>query len=187
MKEFSSELAEDAEPEFNPLEGIKFGLDGEVFECFGSISLLEDSELADMAAAAVAAESHRGRARLARSLRLALGDEEYVRFFDHCAAPPRTPDGVVLAIMQEINSRAQDNIEQAAARPTEPSPPSSGGPEVTEDRTARVMKLGGDVVSAVPEPQVQTAAPAQTPAARRRKGAATQGTARQPEQVTAAG
>lgn len=164
MQEFTSELPEGEEPEFNPLAGVKFMLDGTEFECSGALSVLENSELADMATAGVTADSQRGSARLARSLRLALGDEEYERFRAHCLAPPRTPDKVILGVMQAINSAAADNIEAEADRPTEPSVPSSGGPQETDGRTSRVMKLGGDV-TAVPPPT------GMTPAARaRRKG-----------------
>lgn len=171
MQEFTSDIPE-GEKEFNPLAGVKFRLDGTEFECFGRVSVLEDSELAALAAAGERADTVRGRASLAASLRAAMGNAEYERFRRHCAAEPVTPDSVILAVMQAINSGVQDSIEAAAERPTEPSVPSSDGPGETDGRTSRVMKLGsrgGDVTGVAPPTGMSPAARA------RKKGTSARG------------
>jgi hypothetical protein len=160
VRQFSSKAsAEDV----NPLQGFKFALDNVEFRCDGHLSVLDLSDLArrvqgstgltdselqenpDAMTAAVGAMSS--------SLLMAMGEAEYERLRRHIRAQ-RTPDSVIIEIMQMINDRIQSSVEAQAERPTGPSSPASSGPAETDERIARVISFqSGDVQVIRPEPQ----------------------------------
>jgi hypothetical protein len=147
VREFTSELAPGAVPEENPLAGIKFNLDGKVFECKGSMNLLEGSILAaaasrDEGSGVSDAES---MAAVADYLRVAFGDQEFHRFRVHLRVH-QTPGEVLLEIMDEIRLQTEANVARIAERPTVPPPASSPGRGGRDGHIARVISLqSGDV------------------------------------------
>ena len=122
----------------------KFELDGEVFEGEGTVSLMDLSEFARLAAAGFDDGSADGIAILADIYRNLLGDAEYQRFRRHCRE--RDVDGGLLV---EIIAGTMAEASEEAGRPTErPSdlpdgPPEGGG-------TARVVSLQRGTVEEKP-------------------------------------
>ncbi|MEV4287349.1 hypothetical protein AB0K40_17735 [Nonomuraea bangladeshensis] len=121
----------------------EFELDGEVFRGEGTISLMDLSELARLAAAGFDDGSPEGIGMIADIYRSILGDQEFTRFRRHCRE--HDVDGKLL---MEIIAGI---IAEAGNRPTErPSdspdgPPAGGG-------TARVVSLQRGTVEQVETP-----------------------------------
>jgi hypothetical protein len=156
LKEFTSERATGY---VNPLAGAEpFRLDGEEFRLDGEVSILELSDLARRVGGVTDPENASPEAQasmvgsMSESLLMAMGPAEYDRFRAHCRKH-RTPDEVIIAIMQEINESVQSAAEAAAGRPTMPSSRSSTGSAETGDRTQRVISLQTGDVRVIPPPQ----------------------------------
>lgn len=141
--DFSSTRSADEE---NPLEGLEFTLDGEVFRLEGHMSILELSELARHAVIGDAdLKDAATSAMLAESLCQAFGESEYDRFRAH-TRKHHTPDEAILAITAGINELVQSRVEEMTARPTEQRSRSSRGRSEREQQISRVISLQtGDV------------------------------------------
>jgi hypothetical protein len=160
------EFSSDVPGSENPLKDVVVPLDGVEFRCEGQLSILDLSELAAKAiddATADAAEA----ASYYQTLLQSFGPAEYARFKRH-VHDHKTPDEVVVKIIQYLNEQVQANIERMTARPTEPSSSSSGGREgpaeqpvrsISADRrSVKVVEEGGDVAAARAARQPKTRA-----------------------------
>jgi hypothetical protein len=151
-REFTS--APDPE-DVNPLDGVTFTLDGTEFQCGGRLSILDLSDLARKItdAGEDTPEAQAGMAAtMSSSLVMALGEAEYARFRAHVRTH-RTPDRVVIDIMQMINEAIQAAVEQVTARPTRPSSPSSTGAGDRAEQISRVVSAGFAEVHVIPPPE----------------------------------
>jgi hypothetical protein len=136
----------------NPLEGLKFKLDGVQFECKGELSMLELSELAYKSIADGTSDAAT-TGSVYKTLSEAFGPEEYVRFKEH-HRKYKTSDETIIGIIQWLNEAVQANVEMIAGRPTGRSSSSSGGPEgpagqpvrsISADRSKVITLDGADV------------------------------------------
>lgn len=144
MKQFSSAKPEGATPRVSPLEGIKFELDGTEFRCQGRVKVLDQSELALLAAQGGDMRTAQAQAASAAYLQVAMGLPEYYRFKAHVDEYD-TDDETVLEIMSYITSVVQERLETMTGRPTMPPSSSSPGQPVTADRISLLRSLGGQV------------------------------------------
>jgi hypothetical protein len=149
MREFTS-AAPQGEEEANPLEGVKFKLDGEVFECLGRASILESSILAS-AAVADAGEGYSAEAigAVADFLRMSFGDAEFHRF-RAWNRTHGTSDATLLEIMNEIRRAVEENAAEEAERPTTSPSGSSNGQTDPAERTSRIIGLQHGDVTVLP-------------------------------------
>jgi hypothetical protein len=151
MREFTSVRDEGTTDDPNPLEGLSFKLDGQVFTCGGRPRLLDESELALLAVQATDIRTPQARAAVAAFLQMALGPVEYQRFRAHYHEH-ETPDEVLLDVLALINDRLDEAIAELTGRPTRPRLSSSPGPQDPDERTARVISLQAGDVTVVDEP-----------------------------------
>jgi hypothetical protein len=154
MRSYSSALPEGTAPRENPLEGVSFELDGEVFECKGTVSTLDLSELASAAVNALDSSDPAGMAIVSEFLKAAFGPEVY-RAFRYHTRTRKTPDDVLLEIITGIVEEVQENVSVMTARPTNSPSRYSRGLTVPAARRARLISLAtGDVqeVSSPPGP-----------------------------------
>lgn len=151
MRSYSSALPEGTAPRENPLEGVSFELDGEVFECKGTVSTLDLSELASAAVNALDSSDPAGMAIVSEFLKAAFGPEVY-RMFRFHTRTRKTPDDVLLEIITGIVEEVQENVSVMTARPTNSPSRSSRGPTVPAARRARLISLATGDVSEVSSP-----------------------------------
>ncbi len=156
MRTYSSTAPADAPEEENPLEGVKFELDGVTFECLGRLSVLDTSEMAAAAMNAVDSESPEGAAVISEFLRMAFGAEVYRMFRAHVRRH-RTPDETLLEIIAGLNEEVEGKIAVMAGRPTQSPPGSSDGRTGRGARSAQLRSLGPGDVSVVPEAEADPA------------------------------
>ena len=158
---------DDGVTEDNPLAGLSITLDGEVFPCDGELSLLETSDLAATAIRGSEIADAAQAAAVAFTLEQAFGPEVYARFRQHCRgapaqgktpARPRTPNRVILAILQEINEAIQSATEEMTGRPTSSPGSSSPGETGQDDRISRIVSFQRGEVTIIP-PEGQEAGP----------------------------
>jgi hypothetical protein len=151
MREFSSARPVTDGPEENPLAGVKFTLDGKVFECKGRMNLLEGSILASIASEdeGMVVSDAATMSAVADYLRVAFGDTEFHRFRVHVRTH-QTPSDVLLEIMNDIRLQTEANVAAIAERPTVPPPVSSDGPGGRDAHIARVISLQHGDVSVTP-------------------------------------
>jgi len=145
---FTSDKPPGWEPEPNPLEGIEFDLDGELFECKGELDLLDKSELALLSMSTMEINDPKGVAMVAQFLQLAFGGQEYLRFHWH-VRNHETPEDTQVEILTAIARAVGVAVEQQSARPTRPRSSSSRGPSATGERVSRVISLGGGDVTVI--------------------------------------
>jgi hypothetical protein len=172
-------FSSDVESE-NPLSGVTVPLDDQVFRCEGRLSILELSELAAMALGRKTADAAEAAA-IYQTFFLAFGEDEYERFKEH-ARKRKTPDEVLLKILQYLNEKVQANIEAIAGRPTRPSSSSPPGLEGKADLPVRSVSLSRAKLG--PDGDTDTAKPRKTPKPRAASRARTGGTARTPARRT---
>lgn len=151
MRSYSSALPEGTAPRENPLEGVSFELDDEVFECRGAVSTLDLSELASAAVNALDSADPAGMAIVSEFLKAAFGAEVYRQFRFHTRTH-KTPDDVLLEIITGIVEEVEENVSVMTARPTRSPSRSSRGPTVPAERRARVISLATGDVSEVSSP-----------------------------------
>lgn len=146
MREFTSP-APPGQETGNPLEGIKFTLDGVEFQCHGRMSVLETALLASAVTEdSWAGNGTGGMAAVADFLRVAFGDEEFHRFRVH-ARTHNTSDHTILEIMDSIRMEVEGNSEALTDRPTPSQSGSSLGPLGLDERTSLLARLpDGDTV-----------------------------------------
>jgi hypothetical protein len=146
MREYTSAPAEG---EANPLAGLEFRLDGQLFRCEGDLSILEVAELARVAATGGEMEEAAKLGLIAEQLRAAFGDAEYARFRAHCREH-KTANSVLLTILADINAEVQAVVERETGRPTMPPSPSGTGEPETDERTSRIINMTTGDVTVVP-------------------------------------
>jgi hypothetical protein len=132
--------------EENPLNGVKFELDGVEFKCEGRASVLESSVLAS-AAAEDAGDGYSAAAMgaVADFLRMSFGDSEFQRFRSHCRRRS-TSDETLLDIMQGIREEIEANAARISERPTRSPSSSLPGRPGLDDRSSLIIGLQeGDV------------------------------------------
>jgi hypothetical protein len=147
---FSSDWPDDYEPMPNPLAGIQFTLDGDIFRCLGKLDLLDRSELSMLAMSSMDVRSPQAVGLVAQFLQLAFGPSEYLRFKAHIRAND-TPDDTTLAILGAISELVSSDVEAETGRPTGPRSRSSAGQPAREERVSRVISLQGGTVEVVPD------------------------------------
>jgi hypothetical protein len=125
----------------------EFELDGETFRGEGTISLMDLSEFARLAAEGFDDGSPEGIAILADIYRELLGTQEYTRFRRHCREHG-TDGRLLLEIIGGILAEAGD-------RPTERSSGSPDGPPTTEGTSTVVSFSRGTVEQAQTPPETQ--------------------------------
>lgn len=155
MKKFSSKARDgaDADREF------KFDLDDTEFGCVlrsDGDAVLEWSELAGTASDDAAdMDSPEGAAFVARFFKLMMPIAEYTRFRRHMKLHKTSTD-VLVEIMQAIQAEMEAHVEDAAARPTQPSSSSPGGrTAVKDERTLQLLSVPDGDLTFV-EPAAQT-------------------------------
>jgi hypothetical protein len=153
MREYTSAPAE-GEEERNPLAGVSFKLDGDVFECKGRLSVADMAELARQSMSGADTAEAATLALLAEPLAQAFGQEEYDRFRVHCREH-HTPDAVYLQILSDLNEEIKAAVETATGRPTQPSSPSGTGDEDPGERISRVISFQDADVTVIGHPQPQ--------------------------------
>lgn len=155
-------FSSDVESE-NPLKGVTVPLDDETFRCEGCLSILELSELAAMSIGRRTAEAAEAAA-IYQTFFQAFGEDEYERFKQH-VRERKTPDEVLLKILQYLNEVVQQNIEAAAGRPTQSSSSSPPGLEGKADLPVRSVSLSKAKLTAGEDP-AEPVAPRKQPKAR---------------------
>lgn len=128
----------------------EFELDGKAFRGEGTISLMDLSELARLAAAGFDDGSPEGIGMIADIYRSILGDQEFTRFRRHCRE--HDVDGKLL---MEIIAGI---IAEAGDRPTERPSDLPDGPPV-DGGTARVVSLQRGTVEQMDTPPQEEAEP----------------------------
>jgi len=120
---------------------FSFELDGVVFENEGSVSLIDLSEFARLAAMGVDSQSPEGASIIAEVFLMVLGENTYRRFRTHCRKHG-TDDETLVAIIGDL-------MEEAGNRPTgRPSDSSDGPPNAPA--TATVVSFSRATVAQVP-------------------------------------
>jgi len=142
-------VPDDSEPMVNPLAGVSFTLDGEVFSCNGEPDLLDQSELALLAASATDIRRPEAQAAIAAFLQMAFGPQEYARFKWH-TREHRTRPEVIMSIMAGINEELEAFMVDATDRPTVPPSPSSHGGAERAEQLRKVISLGTGDVTVLP-------------------------------------
>lgn len=122
-----------------------FELDGVEFVATGSVSMLDISEFARLAAQGVDSDSPEAVAFLADTFRALLGDQEYHRFREHCRRHD-TDAGVLVEILGDL---AGEQVEDETGRPTPRPSDSSDGPP-PGPATARVVSFSRGIVETRP-------------------------------------
>ncbi len=150
MRTYASGAPADAPEPENPLEGVAFELDGVRFECAGRLSVLDTSEMAAAAVAAVDSEAPEGAAVISEFLRAAFGPEVYRMFRAH-VRKHRTSDETLLDIIAGLNEEVEGNVAVMAGRPTGSPSPSSPGQTGRGGRSAQLRSLATGDVSVVPD------------------------------------
>ncbi len=151
QRTFTSTRADDDPPVPNPLEGVEFTLDGQVYTCEGKIDLLDVSELSMLAVQNTEVRSPQGLAMISQFLRMAFGPTEYMRLKAHIREYDTSPE-VLFQIVQELNLAIEAYTEELTDRPTGPRSSSSGGPAARAEEISRVVSLGtGDVTFTNPD------------------------------------
>ncbi len=161
MRSYDS-IPEGSEPLGNPLEGVKFTLDGEEFRCEGQPDLLDQSELALLASSATDIRRPEAQAAIAAFLQMAFGPREYARFRMH-TKQAGTRAEVILAIMAGINEELEGFLVEATGRPTMPSSPSLPGGAERAGQLQKVISLGTGEVTLLPPGGKATAGRSGTP------------------------
>jgi hypothetical protein len=158
MRDYSSKPAAAAEgggqpqppaDEYNPLEGVTFTLDGVTFECKGRVSILDTSELAAAAEAAMDTTDPAGMAIISGFLKTAFGPVEYRRFRAHQRGHS-TPDETVLDIISGIVEEVELSVQRLTGRPTQSPSGSLPGQQGLGERASAVIGLQGGDVSIIP-------------------------------------
>jgi hypothetical protein len=151
MREYTSKPPEPADDDdeadepYNALAGISFQLDGVEFRCQGRASILDTSELAAAAVAAVDSAEPEGLAIISDFLKTSLGMREYRRFRRHQRMHD-TPDETVLDIIGGISDELEAGVEDVTGRPTRQPSASTRGQPAPGGRASSVIGLkGGDV------------------------------------------
>jgi len=157
-RNYTSDLPPGSEPVRNPLDGVEFTIDGEVFACLGEVTVLDASELAAAAMAGLDYRSPAGLSMIAQFLGTAFGPVEYLRLKSH-VREHGTPPEVLVQIMAEISAALEEFTIGATGRPTMPQPSSSPGQPDRADQMSRVISLHGDV-TVVPEAELRARAEA---------------------------
>lgn len=143
-----------------------FKLDDVTFTCVlrdDADAALEWSEMAALAADGVDAESPEAAAAIGRVLRVAFEPAEYRRLRHHLRAH-LTPIDTLMELLSAINEEMEKLVAKAAARPTAPPSPSSGGGAARAGRRSQLalLQAAGDVHIVQPGDQ-----PARKPRTRR--------------------
>ncbi|MFI6793682.1 hypothetical protein ACIBG4_40760 [Nonomuraea sp. NPDC050383] len=122
----------------------KFELDGEVFEGEGTVSLMDLSEFARLAAEGFDDGSPEGVGILADIYRSLLGPAEYARFRRHCREHD-VDGGLLVEIIAGTMAEASEDAGRPTGRPSDSpdGPPEGGG-------TARVVSLQRGTVEEKP-------------------------------------
>jgi hypothetical protein len=150
-KQFTSGPA--GQEQERPLAGLSFELDGETFTCDGTVRVFR---LSAMTRAARAGDQEAMAAIMAESLFMALGADEYARFYEHTNTHD-TPDETVIDIMTWLNEQAEEKAGEQAGRPTRRRPSSPGGPQDQGERMSRVISLASGDVQVVKDEKPKTA------------------------------
>jgi len=153
VRAYTSARPEGAPTDPNPLAGVTFQLDDVVFRCDGEPDLLDQSELALLAAQATDARSPEAQAAVAAFLQMALGEAQYRQFRMHTKGH-HTPADVIMDIIAGINEELEDWMAGATSRPTGQPSRSSPGGSAQDDRVSKVISLGRgtvDLVAPAPE------------------------------------
>lgn len=131
----------------------KFELDGEVFQSEGTVSLMDLSEFARLAAAGFDDGSAEGIAIMADIYHNLLGPTEYGRFRRHCRE--YDVDGSLLVeIIGGIMSEASEDADRPTGRPSD----SPDGPP-PDGATARVVSLQRGTVEQADTPKDEKTKP----------------------------
>lgn len=145
-----------------------FDLDGEEFAWRAkgdADSILEWSEIADIAMEAGDAESPNGVILIARFLKVMMEAAEYRRLRAHFKKH-KTPGHVIVEIMGMMNDTMEELVEKATERPTKGRSSSSGGAPTAEDeRRLQIISLAGIAgdVEFMPAPPADAPHPEPTP------------------------
>jgi hypothetical protein len=134
---------------------FEFDLDGEHFTGTGAVSLLDMSELAQLAD--VDASSAKGAAAIAEIFRGELGAEEYERFKKHTRSHHTDPDTLVEILHDMVEHVGQGNSKRSTSSSVGPlntngtSPDSlrSGGHELTAEEIERFRRVIDGQVSRI--------------------------------------
>ena len=170
-------VPDDSEPMANPLAGLTFELDGEVFRCDGEPDLLDQSELALLAASATDIRRPEAQAAIAAFLQMALGPQEYSRFKMHTKSSHTRPE-VIMAIMAGINEELEAVIVEGTGRPTVPLSPSLAGDAERAGQLRKVISLGTGDVTVVGEDGQPTVRPGRSGTPRKARSGSTAGRTR---------
>lgn len=186
-RSYSSAAArEQAADEANPLEGVYFELDGQRFECQGKVNILDTSEMAAAADAALDTRDPEGMAIISRFLKAAFGPQEYRRIRAHFHAHD-TPDELMLDIIGGIVEDVEGNVAALTARPTRSLSGSARGRQARGGRTSRISALQqGDVHLISSDGETMSPDLAAERAAQEEAKAAAKATRRQPARTSRA-
>jgi len=160
-------VPDDSEPMVNPLAGVSFTLDGEEFHCNGEPDLLDQSELALLAASATDITRPEAQAAIAAFLQMAFGHAEYAHFKRHTKEHHTRPE-VIMDIMAGINEQLEEFVVAASGRPTVPLSPSLPGDAERAAQLSKAIASGaGDItVLNLGQPGGQPKAARKAPSAR---------------------